>query len=162
MNETINYRPSQMSDLIAIKALLSQSDLPVTDIDENKIVFIVAVNDKNALIGCIGLERYGADALLRSLAVDSGHRSKGIGHELFYRLLSTSLQYGVKDLHLLTTTAEKFFASSGFSVFARDEAPVLIKATAEFSSFCPSSSVYMVMRDIHKMESSKTVNIINR
>jgi quercetin dioxygenase-like cupin family protein len=63
-----------------------------------------------------------------------------------------SRQYGINNLHLLTTTAEKFFASPGFSVVPRDEAPASMKATSEFSSICPSSSTYMVMRDIQKKE----------
>jgi len=157
MTQTLKYRFSQADDLNAIKDLLIRSDLPVTDIDENKIDFIVAVNDKNAVIGCVGLERRGADGLLRSLAVDPSYRSKGIGHELFYYLLSTSRQYGIKDLHLLTTTAEKFFASSGFSVFPREEAPAPIKETAEFATICPSSSTYMVLRDIDQIASGKTL-----
>ena len=157
MTQTLKYRFSQAGDLNTIKDLLSRSDLPVTDIDENKIDFIVVVSDKNALIGCVGLERRGTHGLLRSLAVEPSYRAKGIGHELFYYLLSTSRQYGIQDLHLLTTTAEKFFASSGFSVVPREEAPAPIKATAEFSSICPTSSTYMVMRDIDKMESGKTL-----
>jgi amino-acid N-acetyltransferase len=152
MPTVIKYRLAESKDLEKIQELLSNSELPVADIDGNKIAFVVATNEKNELIGCVGLEQYDSDGLLRSLAVDSNYRGNGIGHELLSRLLSISRQRGVNDLHLLTTTAERFFERAGFSLQSRDEAPASIKSTIEFSSLCPSSSAYMLMRDIQKKD----------
>ena len=148
MNETIRYRLSDNADLDLIKNLLHQSDLPTSDIDANKIDFIVAIDQAGSIVGCVGLERHGYDGLLRSLAVTPSLRNRTIGHGLFEQLLSIARQSGVRNLHLLTTTAEKFFAGSGFSTMPRDAAPASIKATAEFSLLCPSSSAYMVLQDI--------------
>ena len=144
----IKYRLSLQEDLDKIRELLQRSDLPVEDVDENKIVFIVATHETNSLIGCIGLEQYGPDGLLRSMAVDPAYRNSGIGHELFNHLLSVSRQNNITTLHLLTTTAEKYFSRSGFLKSARNDAPASIQATEEFSSLCPSSSAYMVMNNI--------------
>jgi len=148
MTETIKYTIAGNEHLSSIRHLLSSSQLPVSDIEEGKIDFIVASNESDEVIGCIGLERFEADALLRSFAVEQTWRNKKIGHQLFNRLLTMSRQQGVNDLHLLTTTAEKFFTSVGFSSLSRSEAPVSIKATAEFTSLCPSTSTYMVMTGI--------------
>lgn len=153
MPSATKYRLAESKDLEKIKDLLGKSNLPVADIENaDKINFVVAISDSNELIGCIGIERYDTDGLLRSLAVDPDYRGTGIGHELLSRLLSISRQLGVNDLHLLTTTAERFFDRAGFSLLPRDEAPASMKATVEFSSLCPSSSAYMVMRGIHKKE----------
>ena len=150
MTETIKYRLFKNHDLDAIKILLQESELPIDDIRENKIGFIVAINDTNELIGCIGLEQHGENGLLRSFAVDAAYRGKGIGHGLFNRLLSISRQNNISNLHLLTTTAEKFFERAGFILSTRNDAPASIKTTVEFSSLCPSSCTYMVMGDIQK------------
>jgi amino-acid N-acetyltransferase len=47
-------------------------------------------------------------------------------------------------LYLLTTTADAFFRRLGYEQTARELAPPAIKATREFSSLCPSSSIFMV------------------
>jgi len=148
MTETIRFTIARKEDLRIIRQLLSKAELPVSDIEDGKIDFIIASNENDELIGCIGLERFGKNGLLRSFAVDETWRNKKIGHVLFNELLSRSKQWGINDLHLLTTTAEKFFASVGFNSISRSEAPVSIKATTEFTSLCPASSTYMVRSGI--------------
>ena len=148
MNATIRYRLSQEQDLEKIGMLLAKAELPVADLGHGKITFIVASDEKDEIVGCIGLEQIGEDGLLRSLAVDNTFRGKGIAHDLLNRLFVASHSLGIKNLHLLTTTAEKFFDRVGFLLRSRSEAPDTIKATTEFSSLCPSSSAYMVMKDI--------------
>ncbi len=152
MEVNIKYRLSETPDLGRIRELLSAADLPVDDLDEGKVIFVVAMNEKNEIIGCIGVEKLGEEGLLRSMAVDIAYRGKGIAHELLRRLLSFSCQSGIHTIHLLTTTAEKFFDRAGFLLVSRSEAPDSIKTTSEFSSLCPASSAYMVMRDIQKQE----------
>lgn len=146
MQDSITYRLSDKDDIEKIKELLINADLPVADIDESKINFIIAANEKSELAGCIGVERYGADGLLRSFAVASDYRNKGIGHDLLSRLFSLSKEYGIVNLHLLTTTAEQYFKLAGFSSLPREEAPGPIRSTTEFSSLCPSSSTYMSIK----------------
>jgi|GEM_PF-1466424 len=50
--------------------------------------------------------------------------------------------------HLLTTTAENYFAKKRFTKSPRENAPNSIRQTTEFSVLCPSTSVYMTL-DIH-------------
>src|SRR5258705_1182667 len=95
MTETIKYAMAGKEDLNGIKLLLSSAELPVSDIEEGKIDFIIASNESDGLIGCIGLERFETDGLLRSFAVEQSWRNKKIGHQLFNRLLSISRQWGV-------------------------------------------------------------------
>lgn len=153
MTEETKYRLSQNEDLDEIRNLLQTSGLPVSDVIESKIDFIVATTAKNKLVGCIGVERYEKEGLLRSFAVDKAWRNKRIGHELLCRLFSLSRQYNITNLHLLTTTAEKFFLTAGFTVSSREDAPSVISSTSEFSTLCPSSSVYMTSKNIQQFES---------
>lgn len=151
MAEKIRFRLADNKDLGDIKSLLQRSELPAADFDDAKINFVVATNENNDLVGSIGLEQYGAHGLLRSLAVEKNYRNNRTGKELLSRLLSLGKQLGVNELHLLTTTAEKFFLAAGFNVLPRNDAPLSIKATSEFTSVCPSTSTYMVLKDVQTL-----------
>jgi amino-acid N-acetyltransferase len=150
ITERITYRIGTDNDLAGIKDLLRRNRLPISDIQPGSIVFIVATIKDNDVVGCIGLEQYGTDGLLRSFAVNKLYRSQKIGAQLFSRLLSFSRQAGVSTMHLLTTTAEKYFLRKGFSVLSREQAPASIQSNAEFTSLCPASSAYMIMKNIEE------------
>jgi amino-acid N-acetyltransferase len=134
-------------DITSISQLLKRNDLPFSDIQEGQIDFIVAKNKKK-IIGCIGIEKYGTDGLLRSFAIDSDFRKKGYGRELYSRLLNYGIQNGVVTIHLLTTTATDYFLDAGFIILDRSNAPEKIQNSMEFKSLCPSSAVYMVLENI--------------
>ncbi|MBS1932619.1 MAG: GNAT family N-acetyltransferase [Bacteroidetes bacterium] len=145
----IIYRQSTPDDTVGIKNLLQQNNLPFEDISEGKVKFIVALNGKN-ITGCIGLESVDGDGLLRSFVVDENFRNKNIGNELLNKLVSYSFDHGVKTLHLLTTTAARYFERKGFSTSKRDDAPQGIRLTTEFTELCPASSIYMTMPIVKK------------
>jgi amino-acid N-acetyltransferase len=147
MYDQINYRYAEIKDFEAIVKLLTENNLPVVDIDLLRIKFIVA-ESKDKLVGCISLEPYGSEGLLRSLAVDINFRKLGTGNCLLQYLISYSRQIGIENLHLLTSTAESYFLSKNFVKADRQEAPESIKHTYEFSTLCPSSASYMVFSDI--------------
>jgi amino-acid N-acetyltransferase len=145
----ITYPFSDKNDIESIAQLLKKNDLPYSDIVESQVEFIVAKNDIK-IIGCIGIEKYGAESLLRSFVVDSNYRKKGFGKELYNRLLLHGVQNEIKTLHLLTTSAKEYFIKVGFGIHDRNRAPEIIQNSTEFKSLCPSSSVYMVLKDISK------------
>jgi amino-acid N-acetyltransferase len=90
-----------------------------------------------------GLERFGPVGLLRSLAVSTGARGRGLGRALVSAIEDEARSSGIADLYLLTTTADEFFSRLGYVRIARDETPVAIASTAQFSALCPSSAVVM-------------------
>jgi amino-acid N-acetyltransferase len=139
----IVYRMAEKAELPVIAALLKKNKLPASDIADIPVDFIIATDDANQVIGSIAVERFKENGLLRSFAVDQSYRDQKIGSNLVDRLIAYSLQSGVTSLHLLTTTAEKYFTAKGFTVLNREEAPASIKSTTEFSQLCPSSSTYM-------------------
>ncbi len=140
-------KPSKMGkqpDLIKIAELLKANNLPYEDIISSKVEFITEEQD-GVLLGCIGIEKYAEDGLLRSLAVDDLYKNNGIGKKLIDELFNKSRIEGIKKIHLLTTTAEKYFEKYGFQIAERAKAPNGILQSKEFSEICPVSSTYMIM-----------------
>ena len=127
-----------------VQRLLTDCDLPTSDITPAHLEHFFGLEDGSALFGIIGLELYGDVALLRSLAVSPEHRSAGLGKQLVSHAEGYALSQGVQDVYLLTTTADKFFSKLGYSSVPRHQAPAAIQGTAEFSDLCPSSSIFMV------------------
>jgi amino-acid N-acetyltransferase len=98
---------------------------------------------EESLIGVVAMERFGARALLRSLAVAPSFRQRGMGQQLVARLEREARADGVEHFVLLTETAEKFFRAIGYEVIDRRQVPEEIKQSAEFRSLCPASAVCM-------------------
>jgi amino-acid N-acetyltransferase len=145
-NQTdIDYRYCQLEDLNSVYELLNENNLPVADLDLGKVRITVATIN-HYIVGCIGIEEYNTDGLLRSFAVLKHYRDKGIGEKLFRNLLDYCSQTGINTLHLLTDTAEEYFGQKGFSFSHREQAPDSIKDTSEFTELCPSTCAYMVKR----------------
>lgn len=109
------------ADLSEVLALLEEVDLPKEGVAERFGEFFVA-REGGKLIGCVGQERYGDVALLRSLAVSPGSQRSGLGQALTARLLDEARANGVREFVLLTTTAGDFFARHfGFAEAERTE-----------------------------------------
>lgn len=132
----------------ALVALLADSGLPVEDLDGlDPAQFRVALSRDGRVAGGVGLETIEKAALLRSLVVDPAQRGTGLGHALVESALELARERGVAEVWLLTTTADRFFERLGWRRVERSSAPAGIRATAEFSTLCPASSVCMV-RDL--------------
>jgi amino-acid N-acetyltransferase len=131
------------ADLPGISALLTASELPTIGVADALGGFLVA-EDADEIVGVVGIEtccaRY---ALLRSTAVAASWRGRGLGRRLVERAVSEAEARGFQALYLLTTTAETYFPSFGFSPVARDDVPDSVKATEEFHSACPASASVM-------------------
>jgi amino-acid N-acetyltransferase len=131
-------------DESAVKQLLSESSLPISDITTQHLQHFFGCGSSLGLEGVIGLELFGEMALLRSLAVASSRRNSGLGSRLVAHAERHARDQGVQSLYLLTTTAEQFFLRHGYARIPRDKAPAAIKSTSEFSGICPVSSAFMV------------------
>jgi amino-acid N-acetyltransferase len=130
------------ADAGEIEDLLRSSGLPVEGARAHLDHFYVA-RDTGKIAGMIGLEPYGGDGLLRSLAVRESHRSKGIGSMLYNHLVSQARSEGIRRLVLLTTTAEAYFSARGFKAVPSDTVRGAIRESAEFKGACPASATCM-------------------
>jgi amino-acid N-acetyltransferase len=134
-------RAATAEDLSGVLALLRAASLP-EDIEPHFHTFVVAEADEQ-VIGAVGLELLGRNALLRSLLVVPGWRKAGVGTLLTKRAIRVACTHSVERLFLLTTDAAPFFERFGFLHAVRDEAPTEIKSTREFSELCPASAWFM-------------------
>jgi amino-acid N-acetyltransferase len=138
----ITIAPARAEDLAAIKALLTESNLPTAGVDDHWKTFLVA-RDGDALVGCGGAEAYQFAALIRSVAVKPEYRSHGLGRRLVRQLLDRLASRGLREFYLLTTTAEAYFKKRGFKPIDRDEVHPQLLSSREFQDACPESAVCM-------------------
>lgn len=136
-------RCGHAADLAAVLTLLKGAGLPTDDLTSAPGLHMWVLEADESLFGVIGLERFGAGALLRSLAVAAGYRQRGFGHQLVARLERDAQADGVEQLVLLTETAENFFRGLGYEAIDRRYVPEEIQQSAEFRSLCPASAVCM-------------------
>jgi len=125
-------------------ALLQSQELPVSDITDAHLEHFFFVGSDGSPTGLVGLEIYGADALLRSLVVGENARNKGLGSALVEHAEQYAGAMSVRSIYLLTTTAEAFFERLGYQRIERSNAPPSIERTREFASLCPASSAFML------------------
>lgn len=100
---------SKPADLSAVLALLNKVSLPTEGVAEHFSEFLIAQANER-VVGCVGLERYGSDGLLRSLAVAPDFRGQGVGLALTSHMTIYAKANAIRSLTLLTTTAADFFA----------------------------------------------------
>ena len=135
-------RPARSNDREYVESLLTANDLPVADLpDDPEWLYCWVVGGERVGVG--GLERYGDEALMRSVAIEEGVRGEGRGRALCERLLAEAAAAGVEHVYLLTTTAPGFFASLGFAEVERESAPRAIRESAEFDELCPDAAICM-------------------
>ena len=135
-------RPASAADYDQVVRLLRAADLPTAGLQPSLLDFLVA-QDGDRVIAAIGLEVYGDAALLRSAVVDTSRRGTGLGRDLVSGLLEHARRRGVREVYLLTTTAERYFPRFGFTRVARESVAPAVRASEEFRGACPDSAVAM-------------------
>jgi N-acetylglutamate synthase-like GNAT family acetyltransferase len=140
----ISIRPAESGDRSAIAELLSASRLVALDeTAQFGLQYAVAVTVEGTLVGVAGYERYGADILLRSVAVSEPWRSTGIGARLTADRLAHAKAQGCGAAYLLTDTARGYWERHGFSKIDRQAAPEAVTRSHEWSAACPVSATAM-------------------
>jgi amino-acid N-acetyltransferase len=134
---------TNQNDLGQAVDLLREFDLAYTDLDKPN-VRLFKFSESGKLVGLGGLEIYGNQALLRSVAVSKEFQCKKYGRFICNWLENWATENQLSELYLLTTTAPGFFAHLGYMIIPRDEFPENLRQTAQFSELCPASSVCMM------------------
>jgi amino-acid N-acetyltransferase len=142
----MQIRNAQDRDIADITTLLEDASLPVADVTVALLSHYLVAEDARGIVGCIGLERYGGDGLLRSLAVASSARRTGLGIELVHSIEQRASAVGISTLWLLTTTASAYFSGLGYSVVDRHNAPQGLRCSTQFAQLCPASAVCMLKK----------------
>lgn len=136
----ISIRAATPADRPQVVSLLGASGLSSDGVDPALAGYAVA-EEGGAVVGVAGLERYGRQGLLRSVAVSDRHRGLGLGARLTESVIADARANGLDGLYALTTTAEGYFPRLGFEVIERGAVPDEVQRSAEFTTMCPSSAV---------------------
>ena len=139
---TTAIRLAAPGDFAGVVRLLEAADLPTAGLQPSLPDFLVA-EEAGRVVGAVGLEVFGDCALLRSAVVDAGRRGSGLGIDLVESLLRRAGTRGVREIYLLTTTAEHFFPRFGFVRISRGDVAPAVRASEEFRGACPDSAVAM-------------------
>ncbi len=139
---TTAIRVAAPGDYAGVVRLLEAADLPTAGLRPSLPDFLVA-EESGRVVGAVGLEVYGDCALLRSAVVDAGRRGTGLGMDLVESLLLRAETRGVREVYLLTTTAEEFFPRFGFTRIPRADVAPAVRASEESRGACPDSAIAM-------------------
>jgi amino-acid N-acetyltransferase len=139
----VKLRTATPTDLATVLSLLTRAGLPTQGVDAHALRDFVIAEDGDTPVGVVGLEVYRESALLRSAAVEESWRGSGVGRALIDRALALSRERGIRDVFLLTTTAEHYFPRFGFACVARESVPQAVQGSAEFQGACPATAVIM-------------------
>lgn len=145
IDQAITLSRASDNDYQGLTTLLTSVNLPIEDLPGDLTNFVLAKQD-DQIIGSAGLEILGPFALLRSLAVHVACQGKGIGNALYQSIITVALEKNIKNLYLITTTADQYFEKLGFKRIDRAKVPEAIQQTAQFSDICPASSVVMMKK----------------
>jgi amino-acid N-acetyltransferase len=143
----VHIRPASRVDVPQICRLLIQSELPTIGVEECVENFVVAQDKNGSLVGVAGLEVYGENGLLRSVAVDLPFRGKGHGRALVDAVLQNGKAKGLRRIYLLTDTAQAYFNGLGFQDVGRELVDEAVKASPEFTECCETAAVMQKMVD---------------
>jgi len=138
----MKVRKAINDDIEQIKRILRDLDLVSENVEDHLQDFLVLTDNKR-ITGCIGIEIYEKVALLRSLGVVPAFQKQGYGLQLLQRIEVLAENKSVSSLYLLTNTADKFFSKFGYATINREDAPLTISKTREFSELCPTTSIFM-------------------
>jgi amino-acid N-acetyltransferase len=129
-----------------VNALVRACGLHADDITEPMLRHFVVARKGGRIVGVVGLEVFGTDALLRSLAVEEKSRRQGVAGMLLKAVQRYARSQKITMLYLLTLTAADLFLNRGFELAVRDQAPQQIRNTREFACLCPETAVCLSKR----------------
>jgi N-acetylglutamate synthase-like GNAT family acetyltransferase len=119
---------------------LHVASLPTEDLAESKGKFFRFADRQGNPVGYGGIEFYGKDALLRSIAVPPEAQKHGHGSAITRLLLRYADIQGAETGYLLTTNAAPFLGRLGFHPVERTAVPAAILATPQATSLCPATA----------------------
>ena len=145
--QTFDRLVAQITDLEARvrQALASgREDLATDGASDAQFPVFFVLRDETGVIGCVALEVFGDDAVLRALAVASSRRGGGYGWMLADLAVSQARYRGVRRMYLVTESASDFFAAKfGFRAVDRSTISAKVAGSQAFKADGSTSAVAM-------------------
>jgi UDP-N-acetylmuramate: L-alanyl-gamma-D-glutamyl-meso-diaminopimelate ligase len=137
-------RPAQRGDMDSVREILKSVNLSDEQARDNQFQSFFVLRNEKGNVGCVSLEVYGDDAVLRALAVDPEFRGAGYGWMLADMAVGQARWRGVRRIYLLTESASDFFAAKfGFRVVDRTTLSKSISGSETFAAHAGSARVAM-------------------
>ena len=139
---TVFVRKAKESDLLKVQRLLAKAGVREEGIEDHLEHFLVVVDDRDEMIGTIGMEKYGAYALFRSFVIAANAWTV----ERSLHFLSIALQYAkeqkIEAIYLCAQGSNRLFQQLGFREINSDDVPPNIKESAHFKNRRKDASVW--------------------
>jgi amino-acid N-acetyltransferase len=139
-----HVRSATQADLPDVTRLLQDADLITAGVPAHIGDFLV-LEEEGRIIASAGVERYGAQALLRSVAVAPAYRNRGFARLLVSRILERAAGQQVQNVYIFTATAPGYFRRFGFVPIDRDGVAEPVRASEEYGECCAGAEA-MVLR----------------
>jgi amino-acid N-acetyltransferase len=133
------------ADTAAVEGLLRAAHLPL-DGAADALSRAVVARDEDSIVGAAAVERYGDAGLLRSVVVAADRRGTGVGRELVAAAEAMARDEGIRDLYLITETAETWFPRLGYEVVDGQVAEAAVGGSIELTTVCRDTGVPMRRR----------------
>ncbi|MFZ8757605.1 GNAT family N-acetyltransferase [Microbacterium sp. HMH0099] len=132
--EIVECAGDVLSDL---REFLSAADLTLSGLGAPGVRLWVALDEGDRIIGSTGFELSddGRHALIRSVAVDPAHRSRGMGGDLARFALARATDAGARTAWLFSRRSGPFWRSLGFSPAERDTLAEVLADTQQVRLF---------------------------
>jgi amino-acid N-acetyltransferase len=134
-----------IADTAAVEDLLRAAHLPLEGAAEALSRAVVA-RDDGGVVGAAAVERYGDAGLLRSVVVAADRRGTGVGREIVAAAEALARDEGIRELYLVTETAETWFPRLGYEVVERRVAEAAVGDSIELTTVCRDTGVPMRRR----------------
>lgn len=128
-------RPATAADLPRVEDLLVEAGLITAGVADHIDHFLLA-EEEGRIVASAALERYGAQALLRSVAVAPPYRNRGLARTLVARTLEDAVHEQIREVYLFTSTAPDYFRRFGFVPVGREDVAESVRASQEYGECC--------------------------
>jgi amino-acid N-acetyltransferase len=138
----VDIERAHARDADHVLRLVEESQLTTDGLLDHLATILVARLGQR-IVGTAGLEIHSDGGLLRSVAVASDVRGRGLGTALVDSALHMAEELSVSDVYLLTFTAEDYFQRFGFQSLDRGDVPASLRTSVQFTYACPSTALVM-------------------
>jgi len=127
----------------AARKLVAASGLPRGGMDDAELWCVKGEGGR--ILGVAGLETWGRQGLLRSVAVDKESRKEGVATALVKQIIAAARKKKIGEVFLITETAPLFFERLGFNAIDRSRVRGGVLDSVEFREACSETAPVMRM-----------------
>ena len=136
--------PATRQDMDGVRAVLRDAAMDPKQAENDEYPSFCVLRNESGIVGCVALEVFGEDAVLRSLAVKQAARGVGYGWTLADTTIAFARLRGVQRIYLLTDSASDFFAAKhGFRIV---DSSIVSQEIASSSAFRNRGESAVAMR----------------